>query len=153
MESTETLQVATALILRDGRYLLTQRGDRSDFPWLWESPGGKVEGDEGAECAVRRELHEEVGLPWVPPSGVREFWSTRFAAGDVNRSAVSISFFQITVEATWTPRVSPHANVVGCGWFSLDEMARVELVPGNVRLLEHLRSRARVRQSPAGRPR
>lgn len=51
-------------VLRDagGRVLLTQRGPGSDLAGLWEFPGGKREPGESPESALRRELHEELGI-------------------------------------------------------------------------------------------
>lgn len=51
-------------VLRDagGRVLLTQRGPGSDLAGLWEFPGGKREPGESPQAALRRELHEELGI-------------------------------------------------------------------------------------------
>ena len=67
-------------ILRDahGRVLLAQRGAGKHLEGLWEFPGGKVERDEAPLAALRRELHEEIGVdvdaaepfltvPWTYP--------------------------------------------------------------------------------------
>jgi 8-oxo-dGTP diphosphatase len=58
------------LIDRDGRFLLTSRPDGKVYAGYWEFPGGKLEAGEGVEQALRRELHEELGIrigpaqPW-----------------------------------------------------------------------------------------
>jgi len=51
-------------ILRDerGRILLAQRPPGKHLAGLWEFPGGKCEPGESPENALRRELHEEVGV-------------------------------------------------------------------------------------------
>lgn len=51
-------------VLRDAgdRVLLTQRGPNSDLAGLWEFPGGKREPGESPQAALRRELHEELGV-------------------------------------------------------------------------------------------
>lgn len=51
-------------ILRDdnGRILLAQRPSGKHLAGLWEFPGGKCEPGESPEHALRRELHEEIGV-------------------------------------------------------------------------------------------
>jgi 8-oxo-dGTP diphosphatase len=61
-----------------GRVLLTQRQAGTHLAGAWEFPGGKVEPGEAFDAALRRELHEELGLavgaveplisvPWAYP--------------------------------------------------------------------------------------
>jgi 8-oxo-dGTP diphosphatase len=58
------------LIDAEGRFLLTSRPVGKVYAGYWEFPGGKLEAGESVEQALRRELHEELGiriagaLPW-----------------------------------------------------------------------------------------
>ena len=58
------------LIDAQGRFLLTTRPPGKVYAGYWEFPGGKVEHGESIEQALRRELHEELGItiaaaqPW-----------------------------------------------------------------------------------------
>jgi 8-oxo-dGTP diphosphatase len=54
--------VAGVLMGEDGRVLLTQRLAGREHAGLWEFPGGKLEPGETPEAALRRELHEELGI-------------------------------------------------------------------------------------------
>jgi len=53
-----------------GRFLLTSRPQGKVYAGYWEFPGGKLEAGESVEQALRRELHEELGItigaaqPW-----------------------------------------------------------------------------------------
>ncbi len=55
---------------REGRFLLTSRPADKVYAGFWEFPGGKLESSETVEQALRRELHEELGItiaaahPW-----------------------------------------------------------------------------------------
>ncbi|MEP6485539.1 MAG: Nudix family hydrolase [Rudaea sp.] len=51
-------------VIRDeaGRILLTLRPPGKHLAGLWEFPGGKREAGESPEQALRRELHEEIGI-------------------------------------------------------------------------------------------
>ena len=58
------------LIDADGRFLLTSRPEGKVYAGWWEFPGGKLEAGETVAAALRRELHEELGItigaavPW-----------------------------------------------------------------------------------------
>jgi 8-oxo-dGTP diphosphatase len=58
------------LIDRDANFLLTSRPEGKVYAGYWEFPGGKLESGETVEQALRRELHEELGIdigavvPW-----------------------------------------------------------------------------------------
>ena len=60
--SGAAIDVAAAVIERDGRILLSRRPDAAHQGGKWEFPGGKLEAGETAEQALKRELEEELGI-------------------------------------------------------------------------------------------
>ena len=56
------LIVAAAVVIADGRVLLTRRAEGQHLAGLWEFPGGKLEAGESPEEAVVRECREECGI-------------------------------------------------------------------------------------------
>lgn len=50
------------LIAADGKFLLTSRPPGKVYAGYWEFPGGKLDAGETVEQALRRELHEELGI-------------------------------------------------------------------------------------------
>ena len=54
------------LIDREGRFLLSSRPFGKVYAGYWEFPGGKLEAGESVEAALRRELHEELGITIGP---------------------------------------------------------------------------------------
>ncbi len=72
----EPVDVAVGVLIerdaagREGRFLLTSRPGGKVYAGCWEFPGGKLERGESVEQALRRELHEELGItigaahPW-----------------------------------------------------------------------------------------
>ena len=59
------------LIRRDGQLLFASRPEGKPYSGYWEFPGGKLEPGETVAHALKRELHEELGIdigsvcPWV----------------------------------------------------------------------------------------
>ncbi len=50
------------LIAADGSFLLTSRPPGKVYANYWEFPGGKLEAGESVQQALKRELHEELGI-------------------------------------------------------------------------------------------
>jgi 8-oxo-dGTP diphosphatase len=64
------IQIAAAVIERDGRYLVARRPAGSHLEDTWEFPGGKREEGESLEECVRREVLQEIGVE-VEVEGLR----------------------------------------------------------------------------------
>jgi 8-oxo-dGTP diphosphatase len=67
----QAVDVAVGVLIDDdGRSLLTSRPAGKVYAGYWEFPGGKLEAGESVQAALRRELHEELGItigaavPW-----------------------------------------------------------------------------------------
>ena len=70
-EPRRPVDVAVGVLIDgEGRFLLTSRPAGKVYAGWWEFPGGKLEAGESVEAALRRELHEELGItvgavePW-----------------------------------------------------------------------------------------
>ena len=62
-EPRRPVDVAVGVLIdAQGRFLLTSRPAGKVFAGYWEFPGGKLEANETVEQALRRELHEEIGI-------------------------------------------------------------------------------------------
>ncbi len=59
------LEVACAIIERDGLVLAAQRSATMSMPNKWEFPGGKLEAGESAADCLKREIAEELGVSIV----------------------------------------------------------------------------------------
>ncbi|UVC30098.1 8-oxo-dGTP diphosphatase MutT [Pantoea sp. SOD02] len=65
------LQVAVGIIRNTERKIfLAQRAASSYMANKWEFPGGKIEQDESAEQALKRELMEETGIEVTSASAI-----------------------------------------------------------------------------------
>jgi len=56
------ITVVGALIEKDGKVLICQRGPDQTYAGQWEFPGGKVDQGESLQQALVREIHEELGV-------------------------------------------------------------------------------------------
>lgn len=56
------LKVTCAIIIKENKILITQRGRESDHALKWEFPGGKVKKGETNRAAIKREIFEELQL-------------------------------------------------------------------------------------------
>lgn len=106
-------EVAVGVLVRsDGAFLLTSRPAGKAYAGFWEFPGGKLEAGESVEQALRRELHEELGIeigpaiPWrvemvdYPHALVRLHFCKVFAwAGELQmREAQEFAWEQLPVK-------------------------------------------------------
>lgn len=118
----QRVEVAAAIIQRsDGSFLLAQRPPGKVYTGYWEFPGGKIEKGESAEHALRRELHEELGIevdlayPWI----TRDY--------DYAHAAVRLRFFRVVA---W--RGDPHGREAQLfAWQSTDKLTVRPLLPAN----------------------
>jgi mutator protein MutT len=62
MNNSEAVTVTAAVIIEDGRVLLTRRPPGGRHPGSWEFPGGKIEPGETPRECLARELSEELGI-------------------------------------------------------------------------------------------
>jgi len=128
MAIAEPVQVAAALILHEGRYLLTRRKADVHLGGLWEFPGGKREPGESLEECLCRELREELGIEITAPV---PFQVIRHAYPE---KTVELHFFRCTIK-------DGHPRPLGCEalqWVPPEELARMPLPPADRPLVDAL---------------
>lgn len=138
---TKPIQVVSAIIIHPTLklILLAQRCDGDAFPLKWETPGGKIEGDELGCDALRRELIEE--LDW-PTSSEAQIANEPFMTFSLNpecdhvRVPIDMSFFIAIASDTWVPQL---LEAMGCGWFSIYGAGQLDMTPGTRRAIERLK--------------
>lgn len=84
------VDVAVGVLLQaDGQFLLTSRPEGKVYAGYWEFPGGKLELGETVEQALRRELHEELGIV----IGQAQVWKTQLV--DYPHALVRLHFCKV----------------------------------------------------------
>jgi 8-oxo-dGTP diphosphatase len=125
--------VAAAVIVEDGRVLVSQRKRGQHLEGAWELPGGKVEPGEDPRDALVRELAEELGIACDagPPIEVTYH---RYP-----EKAVLLLFF----EATRRPgSPAPRAlEVAAVRWAAASELRDEDFPPADVPVLARVRAR------------
>lgn len=88
-EAQRVIHVAVGVIVdAAGRVLIALRPEGVHQGGLWEFPGGKCEPGEGVEDALRRELHEELGITVLrqqPLCMIRHHYGDKEVLLDVHR--------------------------------------------------------------------
>lgn len=120
------IDVVAAVIVRNGRLLLTQRAPEQDAPWLWHCPGGKCVGPrserhigESWEDAAIRETREELGLdgPVTVPrdecGNLTPIAELAYERGSEGSAAIWIAWYAVDIG---DQKPLPIEGV-GVGWF------------------------------------
>lgn len=123
------VEVAAAVILRaDGSFLIARRPADKVYAGYWEFPGGKIEPDEPAAAALKRELHEELGIDVV-----RAYpWITRVHT--YPHATVRLNFFRV-VEWSGEPHPREAQTIL---WQPLDTPVAQPMLPANAPVLASL---------------
>ena len=121
------VQVAVGVLMRGEAFLLTSRPEGKVYAGYWEFPGGKLEAGESVEAALKRELHEELGidiedcLPWR---------TERF---DYPHALVQLNFCQVT---RWRGEIEMREGQ-SAAWQTLPVTVQ-PVLPGTVPVLQWL---------------
>ena len=115
------------LLLPDGAFLLTSRPEGKVYAGYWEFPGGKLEAGETVEQALRRELHEELGIT----IGAVEPWKTQMV--DYPHALVRLHFCKVR---QWDGALQMR-EAQSFAWQQLP-VAVVPVLPGTVPVLTWL---------------
>ena len=137
--------VATAIIVKDGKYLIARRSKREKaFPGLWTVPGGKLELNDYSkrprdtedcwynvfEYLIRREVIEETGLN---VKNIKYLTSLSFIRPD-NIPTIVVSFFADYDSG----EVTLSKDLIDYAWIDLKEAKKYSLIGGIYEELEML---------------
>jgi 8-oxo-dGTP diphosphatase len=129
----KTVLVVAAILVEQGKVLLTQRKAGTHLAGLWEFPGGKVEAGEDPRAALRRELGEEIGID----ARIGDIVEVTFHRYEEAEKAVLLLFFEAAREAgSPEPRA---IDVAAAKWAERDELRDETFPPADVAVLAKVR--------------
>ena len=123
----KNIEVVAAIIKKDNKYFVTQRG-YGDYKDWWEFPGGKIEKGETPEQALIREIKEELDADII----IDKYLCT------VEHNYPK---FHIKMDCYMCSLVSDDITLKeheAAKWLSIDEMGCVNLLPIDVKVVEKL---------------
>lgn len=123
------LDVVAALIRKDNKILLCQRGKDDKYANLWEFPGGCVEKNESYFEAIEREIKEELGFEVKAKRLVSEFF-------DEDRT-LKIKVF---LHECFICSGEPYArDCQDFGFFTFADAQKLKLAPADKKILRYLK--------------
>lgn len=117
------VDVAVGIILGPSKdkVLVARRNSKDIHLGKWEFPGGKINLDESAEDALKRELDEELGITVL---SFEPFESVKF---DYSTSSVNLNFFLIN-DFSGQARGLQGQKIC---WVNLDDLPELDMLEAN----------------------
>ena len=122
------IEVAAAVIVRDGRIFATQRGYGEYKDW-WEFPGGKIEPGETPQQALVREIREELA------AGIAVGSLVRTVEWDYPGFHLTMHCFLSSITQGEIELVEHEAMK----WLTRDELDTVDWLPADIEVVEALK--------------
>ena len=123
------VHAVAGILQKEEKLLVAERPSGKPYAGYWEFPGGKIEKNETGEQAVKRELHEELGIIVL---SAQFLFTHHYVYPD---KKVELEIWLVT-----QLQGQPHGkeNQQLC-WASLQEMKALNLLEGNWPILEKLK--------------
>ena len=124
---TTTLVVTAAVIVIEGRFLVTRRQKGVHLEGFWEFPGGKCDKDEARRHCLARELLEELD---VPSRVGEEIFTTTHTYPE---RSIELHFFRCELLGEPRPQLGQEMR-----WVGREELAALEFPPADAELIRIL---------------
>ena len=122
------LLVTAAVILHDGKILLTRRKANVPYPLFWEFPGGKVEPQEDPRDCIVREIREELAIE-VAVGGIYDVIYHRYP----ERTVLVLAY-----RCHWLSGQIADLGVAEHRWVAPGDIGTFHLLPADVPLAERI---------------
>ncbi|OGT35120.1 MAG: hypothetical protein A3F11_07915 [Gammaproteobacteria bacterium RIFCSPHIGHO2_12_FULL_37_14] len=123
----QLIKVAVGIIQHENTILVAQRPHDKPYSGYWEFPGGKIEPYETSEAALKRELHEELGI---------EVISTKFWFQHPHFYPDKAVLLDIWRMISFNGELYGRENQI-LRWVTYPELLSLRLLEGNKGILKH----------------
>lgn len=123
------IPVVGAAILKNGKLLAAKRSSGRSLGGLWEFPGGKIEKDEIAALALKREIFEEFGAQSTIYQEFHDVFTKEYEFGKV-----ILHVLYATLDSEITKTIE-HEEL---RWVTTEEAMALEWAPTDVPAIEKL---------------
>lgn len=124
------LHAVVGIIQRDNKLLVAERPRGKSYSGYWEFPGGKIEANETSLAAIKRELHEELGI---------EVDSAKLWHEYTHTYPDKTVFLQLWLIDTFHGEPMSKENQA-LRWVSWDELQTLHLLEGIVVVLDKIKT-------------
>lgn len=124
------IHVVVGIIQRNDKILIAERPLDKPYSGYWEFPGGKVENNESALCALIRELQEELGICVISAEAL---FQHEYTYPD---KTVFLDIYRVT-DFLYEPEGKENQVLQ---WASLQEIVNLQLLAGNHFIIEKLKN-------------
>lgn len=123
------IRAVVGILRRDGKVLVAERPNGKPYSGYWEFPGGKIEENESGEHALKRELHEELGIDILSA----QFWFDHEHA--YPDKTVHLEMWLVD-EYSGEPHSKENQQL---RWVTLTEILELRLLEGNWPIIEQIK--------------
>lgn len=125
-----SVQAVVGILRKKDTFLLAQRPFGKPYSGYWEFPGGKIEKDESSFAALKRELHEELG---IDVTQAHHWFSHTHAYPE---KTVHLDLWLVT-EFVGEPQSKENQQL---RWATLVELMQLDVLAGNWTIIDQLRT-------------
>ena len=120
--------VTAAIIVDDGRVMITRRREGEKLAGAWEFPGGKVEPGETLQDCLVRELREELGVITEVGQVLAES-EYHYEHGSIQLVALDTHIISGEITLTVHDKIE---------WVRPDDLLNFSLAPADISIAKHL---------------
>lgn len=124
----EPINVTCAIIFKDSKILVAQRGEEMSLPLKWEFPGGKIKINETEEESLSREIKEELNIE------IKISRRLTISIFDYGHAMVNLIPF-ICFHSSGDLLLAEHKQAK---WFSREDLLSLDWAPADIPILNQL---------------